>query len=117
MSTRTDDRRADRTPQSADAQETRKRILDEARGLFRTYGYAKTTVADIAQACGMSPANVYRFFASKAAINDTICRFTWGDRVGVGDFEISNNAGAGATEPVCAINGVLADGLHRRGDR
>lgn len=50
--------------------ETRDRILAEAERVFRAYGYAKTTVADIAKACGMSPANVYRFYESKAAINE-----------------------------------------------
>ncbi len=52
--------------------ETRDRILVEAERVFRAYGYAKTTVADIAKACGMSPANVYRFYESKAAINEAI---------------------------------------------
>ncbi|MDP3293970.1 MAG: TetR family transcriptional regulator [Nevskia sp.] len=50
----------------------RDRILSEAERLFRAFGYAKTTVADVAQACEMSPANVYRFFESKAAINEAI---------------------------------------------
>jgi AcrR family transcriptional regulator len=36
-------------------------------------GYAKTAVADIARALSMSPANIYRFFPSKAAINEAIC--------------------------------------------
>jgi len=52
--------------------ETRDRILQEAERVFRAYGYAKTTVADIAKSCGMSPANVYRFFESKATINEAI---------------------------------------------
>jgi len=55
------------------ADENRARILAEAERLFRRFGYAKTTVAEIAKCCGMSPANVYRFFASKAAINEAIC--------------------------------------------
>lgn len=52
--------------------EVRDRILEQAERVFMAYGYAKTTVADIARACGMSPANVYRFFESKAAINEAI---------------------------------------------
>jgi len=48
-------------------------ILDAAERLFRTFGYRKTTVADIARELGMSPANVYRFFPTKAAINEAIC--------------------------------------------
>src|SRR5262245_6748986 len=58
---------------SREALETRRRILDEAERLFRVYGYSKTTVADIAEACRMSPANVYRFFASKSDVNNAIC--------------------------------------------
>lgn len=49
------------------------RILDAAEALFRHYGYAKTTVADIAKDLGMSPANIYRFFASKAEIHQALC--------------------------------------------
>jgi AcrR family transcriptional regulator len=59
------------SPPTAD--ETRARILKEAERLFRHYGYSKTTVADIADACAMSPANVYRFFASKSQIVEAIC--------------------------------------------
>ena len=60
-----------------DAPETRRqdattRILDAAERLFRHYGYTKTNVADIARDLGMSPANVYRFFATKAAIHEAL---------------------------------------------
>ena len=58
---------------SKDALQTRERILTEAERLFRVYGYTKTTVADIAKATRMSPANVYRFFATKSDINNAIC--------------------------------------------
>jgi len=47
--------------------------MDVAEEHFRRVGYAKTAVADIAEALGMSSANVYRFFASKGAINEAIC--------------------------------------------
>ena len=53
--------------------DTRARIVETAEALFRRLGFAKTAVADIAAELGMSPANVYRFFASKAAINEAIC--------------------------------------------
>ncbi len=56
-----------------DPSETTQRILDVAEEHFRRVGYHKTTVADIAQELGMSSANVYRFFASKSAINEAIC--------------------------------------------
>jgi AcrR family transcriptional regulator len=54
--------------------QVRERILDAAEALFRRMGYSKTTVADIAGALSMSGANVYRFFPSKGAINDALCR-------------------------------------------
>lgn len=49
------------------------RILDAAERAFRHYGYGKTTVADIAKDLGMSPANIYRFFASKVEIHQAVC--------------------------------------------
>ncbi len=55
------------------AAQTRAAIIDTAERLFRSLGYQKTTVADIARELRMSPANVYRFFPSKAAINQVIC--------------------------------------------
>src|SRR6266581_5096464 len=54
--------------------DTRARIMDTAEALFRRLGFAKTTVADIAAELSMSPANVYRFFASKNAIVEAICK-------------------------------------------
>ncbi len=52
--------------------DTRTRIMQTAERLFREIGYQKTTVADIAKALRMSPANVYRFFDSKKAINEAV---------------------------------------------
>jgi AcrR family transcriptional regulator len=54
--------------------DTRARIIETAEALFRRLGFAKTAVADIAAELGMSPANVYRFFASKNAIVEAICQ-------------------------------------------
>lgn len=54
--------------------ENMQRILDAAERLFKHYGYAKTNVADIAKDLGMSPANIYRFFSSKAEIHKGLAR-------------------------------------------
>lgn len=56
-----------------DRHETRARILKVAEEQFRRIGYRKTSVADIASELGMSPANVYRFFPSRVAIEESIC--------------------------------------------
>ena len=54
--------------------DTRARIMATAEALFRRLGFAKTAVADIAAELQMSPANIYRFFDSKNAIVEAICR-------------------------------------------
>ncbi len=59
--------------------DTRERILVVAERLFRQIGYQKTTVADIAKALRMSPANVYRFFDSKKAIHQAVARLLMGE--------------------------------------
>ena len=59
--------------------DTRARILVTAERLFREIGYQKTTVADIAKVLKMSPANVYRFFDSKKAINEGVARGLMGE--------------------------------------
>ncbi len=59
---------------SHDPAETRARILQEAERLFRHYGYSKTTIGDISEACCMSPANIYRFFPSKSALVEAMVR-------------------------------------------
>jgi AcrR family transcriptional regulator len=59
--------------------DTKARIVEVAEALFRRLGYAKTAVADIAAELGMSPANVYRYFPSKNAIVEAICRHCLSD--------------------------------------
>jgi AcrR family transcriptional regulator len=61
-------------PAKARPDDTRGRIMQTAEALFRRLGFAKTTVADIAAELRMSPANVYRFFPSKNAIVEAICK-------------------------------------------
>jgi len=57
--------------------ELHERILQSAEKLFRTLGYMKVTVGDIAKDLGMSPANIYRFFPSKAQLRESLAeRFT-----------------------------------------
>ena len=54
--------------------EQRGRIIAAAERLFREIGFQKTTVADIARALGMSPANIYRFFGAKSEIHQAVAR-------------------------------------------
>ena len=59
--------------------DVRERIRVTAEQLFREIGYQKTTVADIAKALHMSPANVYRFFDSKKSITAGVARRLMGE--------------------------------------
>lgn len=61
-----------KTPER-EALATKEKIIETAERLFREVGYAKTTVADIAASLGMSPSNIYRYFPTKAHINEDIC--------------------------------------------
>lgn len=63
---------------AARAEAMRSRIEATAEQLFRSMGYQKTAVADIARELGMSPANIYRFYPSKSAINEAIAQRTLG---------------------------------------
>ena len=50
------------------AEETREDILLKAEELFRADGFSKVSIADIAAALGMSPANVFKHYHSKTAL-------------------------------------------------
>ena len=43
-------------------------IVEAARVRFERYGFNKSTMAEIAGDCGMSAANLYRYFESKSEI-------------------------------------------------
>lgn len=51
-----------------DKNDKRSQILQAAWGLIRHYGYAKTTVDDIARAAGVGKGTIYLYFRSKAEV-------------------------------------------------
>jgi AcrR family transcriptional regulator len=53
---------------------TRDRILAAAMERIKHYGYGKTTMAEIAADCDMSPGNIYRFFEAKIDIAEAMAR-------------------------------------------
>src|SRR5215468_4607114 len=87
--------------------DTRERILVVAERLFRQLGYQKTTVADIAKELRMSPANVYRFFDSKKAINEGVARNL------MGGVEEAAKKIAAAPGPAAARLRELMTTIHR----
>ena len=54
------------------AVDRREEILDVAERLYDSIGFDKTTIGDVARDLGMSPANLYRSFANRQAIDDGI---------------------------------------------
>jgi AcrR family transcriptional regulator len=53
---------------------THQKIIAAAKRRFMHYGYTKTTMAELAVDCDMSPGNLYRYFAGKLDIAEEICR-------------------------------------------
>ncbi len=92
---------------------TRCRILATAAGYFREIGYQKTTVADIARTLKMSPANVYRFFDSKKAINEAVLERLIGEIEALVS-EIAARPGLTATERLVAAIDLLHRDCTRR---
>lgn len=54
------------------AEETRRDILAMTETLFRDRGFGSVSIADIAAALGMSPANIFKHFHSKNALVDAM---------------------------------------------
>ena len=56
------------------AVDCREEILDAAQRLYDSIGFEKTTIGDVARELGMSPANLYRSFPNRQAIDEAIAR-------------------------------------------
>ena len=67
-----------RKPDETLHEDRRHRILDAAGLCFARSGFHQTTMQDVAAEAGMSPGNIYRYFASKDAL---IAGMTERDRV------------------------------------
>lgn len=60
------------TTRAAQAERTRKAVLDTARRLFLAHGYDATSLQSIADAMGVTKANVYYYFRTKLAILEAL---------------------------------------------
>ncbi|KRB40954.1 TetR/AcrR family transcriptional regulator [Phenylobacterium sp. Root700] len=50
----------------------REEILEAAQRLYESIGFEKTTIGDVARDLGMSPANLYRSFPNRQALDEAI---------------------------------------------
>lgn len=71
------------TSTGAGSSDIRRHILELAEARFQQYGFRKTTMAEIAEDAGMSPANLYRYFDNKQALCADCARGCMGRRVEV----------------------------------
>jgi AcrR family transcriptional regulator len=58
---------------TADGDETRARLLDEARDLYLEQGFANFSLREVARRAKVSPAAVYRHFDGKEALLREVC--------------------------------------------
>jgi AcrR family transcriptional regulator len=94
------------TQRRAQAEQTRRRMLDAARDCFTEQGFGGTTIAAVASAAAVAPETVYAAFGSKAALLAELVRAAArGDEPG----PILEQAGPAA---VAAAGGQLEQ-LHR----
>lgn len=77
-----------------EARKTRALIVNVAERHFKRYGYAKTTIVDIASDCAMSHANVYRFFRNKADLADAVASLWFEKIVAAGNAVVAGSGSA-----------------------
>lgn len=86
-----------------EARKTRTLIVDVAERHFKRYGYAKTTIVDIASDCAMSHANVYRFFRNKADLADAVATLWLEKIVAAGSAAVGRAGSASSRLTALAI--------------
>lgn len=57
----------------------RQQIVDAARARFASHGFARTSMADLVTASGLSTGAIYRYFSSKDEIVTAICEESSGE--------------------------------------
>lgn len=65
----------------AEKDNVRSQIIEAAKKRFSHFGYAKTTMAEVATDCSMSPGNLYRFFPGKLDIAEAIATEDYGQHL------------------------------------
>ena len=85
-------------------------ITAAARSRFQRFGYAKTSMQEIAADCGMSAANLYRYYDGKLAIGLAVARAEQATLFATCDRAVAT-AGAGGPARLVALardNGATA---------
>jgi AcrR family transcriptional regulator len=97
------------TIQRSSGDRFRREIVVAARSRFQRYGYAKTSMQEIAADCGMSAANLYRYYDGKLAIGLAVARAEQATLFATCDRVVAA-AGAGGPARLVALFHALIDG-------
>jgi AcrR family transcriptional regulator len=99
--------------QHSPGDELRARIVSAARKLFEQFGFAKTSMQEIAGACDMSAANLYRFYEGKLAIGLAVAAQEQAALLTTCDHEISA-AGSEPSKRLIALFHANIDATRRK---
>jgi AcrR family transcriptional regulator len=88
-------------------------IAAVARSHFRRFGYAKTSMQEIAQDCGMSVANLYRYYEGKLALGAAVAAAEQAALFAACDRAVMNAHGDLAVKLITLFQ-VLIDGTCRQ---
>ena len=91
----------------------RHRIVGAARERFQRFGYGKTSMQEIARACGMSAANLYRFYDGKLAIGAAVAAADQSGLLLACDQAV-NAAGPDIADRLIALFHATIDGTRRK---
>ena len=97
------------TIQRSSGDRFRREIVAAARSRFQRYGYAKTSMQEIAADCGMSAANLYRYYDGKLAIGLAVARAEQATLFATCERAVAT-AGTGGPARLVALFHALIDG-------
>jgi AcrR family transcriptional regulator len=90
----------------------RQRIIETAHARFSHFGYGKTTIADIAEDLGVSTAYIYKFFASKVAINEAVANDILG-RLDADVWKVARGPGSASDRLRAIYHKLLEESVNR----
>lgn len=93
--------------------EVQERILDAAQQRFQQFGYNKTTMAEIAEDCQMSAANLYRYFENKQAIGAQLATHCLSESIAKFRLVLANNNSSASERLTAFVWAVLHDTYDR----
>jgi AcrR family transcriptional regulator len=104
---------AEKDSEATRADSIKSQIVAAAKKRFTHFGYGKTTMAEVAADCDMSPGNLYRFFPGKLDIAEAIATADF-ERQLVHMRELARQPGKSARE---RLSDFLFDELRRTYNR